>query len=310
MGDETQCCILQDYIAVVGTSQDFGLLYSIAQHPRQLARAAVNNLSGIEQIFSGGMMASGNPNSGSRVIEDGIAQMERNTDFANKMMFAAQGIRGLRTNSGGADFKTLIYFNTGYTAQQRAAIESAAKTHASPGRTFAINSTSRLIQLINEPHFAGRTCDRRIRRIDIYTHGLPDDLAFGYEGPLAAQQSFTAAHAVQLDPDRFDLVDKEASIYSWGCRTAITTGGSTGGLAQDLANATKATVHAYARRTSYSQTWNTGGQSAEEAGLTEITSEGSRVLWHSDGAMRGVVEGDSPAENPSGRFTFRPGGEE
>ncbi|MEP4196971.1 MAG: hypothetical protein ABJL99_15205 [Aliishimia sp.] len=310
MGEETQCCILKDYISIVGTSQDFGLLYSLVQHPRQLARAALNNLSGAEQIFSGGMMASGNPNSGYRVIEDGAAQMDRNTDYANKMMFAAQGVRGLRVNSGGADFKTLIYFNTGYTTQQRAAIETAGARYASPGRTFGISATSRLIQLINEPHFPGRSCDRRIARIDIYTHGLPDDLAFGYEGPLAAQQSFTATHTAQLDPERFDLVGREATIYSWGCRTAITSGGSTGGLAQSLADTTGATVYAFARRTNFSQTWNTGSRSAEDAGLNEIVSDGSRVLWHPAGAMRGVVEGNTPSENPPGRFTFRPGGDE
>lgn len=310
MGEETQCCILSDYISIVGTSQDFGLLYSLWQHPRQFTRAAINNLSGLEQIFSGGMMASGNPNSGYRVIEEGTAQMERNTDYANKMMFAAQGVRGLRINSGGADFKTLIYFNTGYTSEQRAAIDAAGAAYASQGRTFAINATSQLVDLINEPHFPGRSCDRRIQRIDIYTHGLPDDLAFGYEGPLEAQQSFTGAHAAQLDPERFDLVGREATIYSWGCRTAITSGGRTGGLAQSLADATGATVYAYARRTNFSQTWNTGSQSAKDAGLSEIISDGSRVLWHPAGAMRGVVEGNTPSENPSGRFTFTPGGDE
>lgn len=51
MGDENQGCILKDYVAIVGSSQDFGVLYSLVQHLRQLGRAALNNLSGLEQIF-------------------------------------------------------------------------------------------------------------------------------------------------------------------------------------------------------------------------------------------------------------------
>jgi len=95
-------------------------------------------------------------------------------------------------------------------------------------------------------------------------------------------------------------------MYSWACQTSTTRSGQVGGLAPALANHTGATVYAYARRTDYAQTWNTGSLTADEAGLTEIVSDGSRVLWHPDGAMRGVVEGTTPESNPSGRFTFRP----
>ncbi len=306
MAGDTQPCILTDYVAIVGTSQDFGLGYSIISHRKQLARAAINNLSGLEQVISGGMMASGNPNSGYRVIEEGIAQMERNTDFANKMMFAAQAVRGLRVNSGGADYKTLIYFSSGYTSEQRLAIEAAGARHASAGRTFAVSSSAQLIGLLNESQFQNQPCERRVRRIDIYTHGVPEDLAFGWQGPQASQQTFTTAEVAQLDPDRFQLPGRESQIYSWACQTSTTRSGGVGGLAPAIANHTGATVHAYARRTDYSLTWNTGSATAQDAGLTEIVSSDSRVLWHPDGAMRGVVEGSSPEENPSGRFVFRP----
>lgn len=307
MGDNVQKCIRTDYVAIVGTSQDFGLFYSLGAHPKQLARGALNNLSGLEDIFTGGMMASGNPQSGYRVIEEGDAKMKRNTDWANKMMFAAQGVRGLRMNSAGADYRTLIYFTTGYTSAQRAAIEAAGTRHGSQGRTFAISTSAELITRLNEATFPGSDCERRILRIDIYTHGLPEDLAFGYEGRedgTVEAQSFKAAQAVQLDPDRFNPPGRRSQIYSWGCRTAISRSGRPGGLAKVIADTTGAIVHAYARRTEYTNTWNTGGQSAAEARLVEIDSGSSLVLWHPDGARQGVIEGSSPTENPSGRFRY------
>jgi hypothetical protein len=144
--------------------------------------------------------------------------------------------------------------------------------------------------------------------MDMYTHGVPDDLAFGYKGKNESTQSFTASHSRRLNRERFDIHGTSGSIYSWGCRTAISDDGVKGGLAQVLADATGATVYAYARRTEYTNTWSTGSQTAAQAGLTEIAGEGSRVLWHPGGALGGVVEGSTPEENPSGRFQFRPAG--
>jgi hypothetical protein len=234
--------------------------------------------------------------------------MERNRDYANKMMFAAQGVRGLQLNAGGADCKTLIYFETGYNGAQKAAINTAGTTYASPARTFAITTTDALIAKLNAANFPGDSCSRRILRVDFYSHGLPDDLAFGYDGDNAGAQSFKASHARRLNRERFDIHGTSGSIYSWACRTAISENGVKGGLAQVLADATGATVYAYARRTEYTNTWNTGSQTPAQAGLTEIAGEGSRVLWHPGGALGGVVEGSTPAENLSGRFQFRPAG--
>lgn len=306
MTGDARPCILTDYVSLVGTSQDFGLVYSIGAHPKQFARAGLNNMRGLADIFTGGMMSMGDPGGGHRVIAEGMEHMERNTDWANKMMFAAQGIRGLRMNAAGARFRTLIYFTTGYTGAQRAAIEAAGARHASPGRVFAISTSAELINLLNRDRFEGETCDRQILRMDIYSHGIPDDLAFGYQGSNAASQAFRASEAQQLDPERFKPPGQTANIYSWACRTAITMDGSIGGLAQIMADTTGAIVHAYARRTSYAHTWNTGARSAEEAGLVEIAGDSSRVLWHPGGAFSGVVEGDTPAENPSGRMRFAP----
>ena len=295
MQDDVAECIKKDYVAVVGTSEYFAFFSG------QTGRAALNNISGLDDIFSGGMMG---PGSGDGYVRRGIETMERNSDYANKMMFAAQAVRGLQINSAGADFKTLIYFTAGYTSAQLAAIQTAGAAHASPGRTFAINSTDALITKLNEASFPGDSCSRRIWRMDLYSHGVPDDLAFGYNGRNAGARSFTASHASRLDRERYDNHGTPGRIYSWACRTAISGSGAHGGLAQSMANATRATVYAYARRTEYTNTWNTGGQTAAQAGLTEIAGSGSRVLWHPDGARRGVIEGTSPAGNRSGQFSF------
>ncbi|MGL4320068.1 MAG: hypothetical protein ACRCS3_04325 [Paracoccaceae bacterium] len=297
MQDDVAECIKKDYVAVVGTSAYFAFWSG------QTARAAVNNVSGLDDIFSGGIMG---PGSGDVYVRRGIKKMDRNADYANKMMFAGQAVRGLRRNSAGADYKTLIYFKSGYTAEQIAAIKTAASTYATAGRVFGINSTDELIAKLNAPNFPGDSCSRRILRMDIYAHGKPGYIAFDYEGELGSALNFGPQRARKLDRTRYDLHGSPSRIYSWACRTAISDSGKHGGFAQVLADATGATVYAYSRRSHYVNTWNTGSVSAKKAGLTEIVSPGSRVLWHPDGALGGVTEAPSPAENPSGMFAFKP----
>jgi hypothetical protein len=312
MQDDIAPCIKKDYVAVVGTSEYFPILSrNFPYIDRQALRAGGNNILGAAIISGGGQAMQGgraeNIALGQEIMEEGQVTWNRNRDRANKMMFAAQAVRGLRVNAGGADYRTLIYFTPGYTAQQRAAIAAAGAKHASPGRTFAISTTDDLINKLNESAFAGDSCARRIWRMDMYTHGVPDDLAFGYNGRNAGSRSFTAAHAGRLSRERFELHGGVAGrIYSWGCQTARANSGAHGGLAQALSNATGATVYAYARRTEYTRTWDTGTQTADEGGLVEIVSSGSRVLWHPDGARGGVGESASPAGNPAGQFTFVP----
>lgn len=315
MQDDVAECIKKDYVAVVGTSEYFPILTLSSEFPyiftRSATSAGLRNLEGAMVISGGGQIAQGGTaesiEMSQRVMDAGGQIWNRNRDYGNKMMFAAQAVRGLRVNSSGADYKTLIYFTTGYTAEQKAAIEAAGALYASPGRTFAINSTDALIAKLNEARFPGVACSRRILRMDMYTHGLPDDLAFGYDGANQSAQSFKAQHAYRLNRDRYEFHGSHGRIYSWGCRTAISSNGTHGGLAQTLANATGATVYAYSRRTEYTNTWNTGSQSPAAAGLVEIVSNGSVVLWHPAGARSGVIMGTSPSENPEGQFRFTPG---
>lgn len=315
MQDDIAECIKKDYVAVVGTSEYFPILTLSTEFPyiftRSSTSAGLRNVEGALVISGGGQIAQGgraeNDELAEQVMDAGGKIWNRNRDNGNKMMFTAQAVRGLQVNAGGADYKTLIYFTTGYTSAQKAAIEAAGAKHASPGRTFAISSTDELIAKLNEAAFPGDNCSRRILRMDMYTHGLPDDLAFGYDGENKVAQSFKAEHAFSLDRARFEMHGSPGSIYSWGCRTAISYEGVHGGLAQTLSNATGATVYAYSRRTEYTKTWNTGSQSPAQAGLIELVSNGSVVLWHPDGARSGVIMGTSPAENPEGQFRFTPG---
>lgn len=312
MQDDVAECIKKDYVAVVGTSEYFPIWTASTSFPFIFTRSAVSaglrNLEGALVISGGGQVAqvpnAQNMELGQRIMDEGGQIWNRNRDYGNKMMFAAQGIRGLRLNSGGADYKTLIYFTAGYNSAQRAAIEAAGAEHASPGRTFAISNTNELIAKLNEAAFPNDKCSRRILRMDMYSHGIPDDLAFGYGGRNASVRSFTAAHATRLNRERFEIHGSAGSIYSWACRSAISDGGTHGGLAQAIANATGATVYAFSRRTEYTNTWNTGTQSA--TGLIEISGDGSLVVWHPDGARGGVVGGTSPSENPAGQFRFVP----
>ncbi len=297
MQDDVAECIKKDYVAVVGTSEYFEFFSG------QTGRAVLNNISGLEGIFTGGMMG---PGSGDGEVRRGIETMDRNRDYAVKMMFAAQAVRGLRTNSSGADFKTLIYFKTGYTTEQIGAIKAAGAAYASAGRTFGITSTDELIAKLNEANFPNDPCSRRILRMDIYSHGKPGYIALGYDGARDQELNFGPLRAQKLDRARYDIHGSPGRIYSWACRTAISKSGQHGGLAQDLATATGATVYAYSRRSNYANTWNTGKKTPEKAGLTEIVSAGSRVLWHASGALGGVSEGSSPPENPSGYFMFKP----
>jgi hypothetical protein len=141
MQDDIAECIKKDYVAVVGTSEYFPILAWSGDPPyiinNQAARAGVNNIMGAPVISGGGQIAQGgraeNFELSQRAIKEGMATWDRNRDYANKMMFAAQAVRGLWLNAGGADYKTLIYFTTGYTAEQKAAIAAAGAKHASPG---------------------------------------------------------------------------------------------------------------------------------------------------------------------------------
>jgi hypothetical protein len=314
--DDVAECIKKDYVAVVGTSEYHPIFTISSEFPyvitRPAASAGARNVEGAMVISGGGQIARGGTaesiDMSQRVMTAGQEVWDRNRDYGNKMMFAGQAIRGLRRNAAGADFKTLIYFTSGYTAEQIAAIRTAGATYASRGRTFGINSTDELIALLNASSFPGDPCSRRILRMDIYSHGKPGYIALGYEGEQGSALNFGPQRARRLDRTRYDLHGSPGRIYSWACRTAISESGQHGGFAQVLADATGAIVYAYSRRSYYVNTWNTGSASASAAGLTEIVSPGSRVLWHLDGALGGVTDAPSPAENPPGQFVFRPAG--
>lgn len=314
MQDDVAECIKKDYVAVVGTSAYHPIFTLSTEFPYVMTRTAAGavgrNVQGAGVISGGGQIARGGTaqsmETAGRVIAAGQEIWDRNRDYGNKMMFAGQAIRGLRRNSTGADFKTLIYFTSGYTAEQIAAIRTAGNTYASAGRVFGINSTDELIAKLNETSFTGDSCSRRILRMDIYAHGKPGYIAFDYEGDLGRALNFGPQRARKLDKTRYDIHGSPGRIYSWACRTAISESGQHGGFAQILADATGATVHAYSRRSYYVNTWNTGSVSPQQAGLIEIVSPGSRVLWHPGGALGGVTEAPSPAENPSGQFEFKP----
>ncbi|AEV35712.1 hypothetical protein PSE_1200 [Pseudovibrio sp. FO-BEG1] len=292
----TEKCVKYDYITVAGTSEYFNLW-------RQTKSIAQDILEGYP-LPPGTQMAD--PKFAREYREEQRRLMRTTYDFGNKMMFLAQGVRALREYGAVGNFRTFIYFTTGYTKLQRQEAEKAAAKYASPDRIFPISTVGELITLINDATFPGETCERKIKRIDLFCHGLPKKLEFGYKGDMKDKQRLEKKQARKLDPARFELPHKlKADIFSWACQTGNDDENNWGGLAPTLAKHTQTRVHAYARRTLYSKSFHTGGKSESEAGLVRLDDgKENIVIWHPDGALGGVTEGNTPASAPSGRRVF------
>ncbi|WP_170775867.1 hypothetical protein [Ruegeria lacuscaerulensis] len=292
----TEKCVKYDYIAVAGTSEYFNLW-------RQTKSIAQDVLEGMP-LPPGTQIAD--PEFAEEYYDEQRKAVRTTYDFGNKMMFLAQAVRALKEYGAVGNYRTFIYFTTGYSALQRQAAEEAAAKYASPDRIFPVSTVEEFIALINEATFPGETCERKIKRIDLFCHGEPNELAFGYEGRKEDDQLFEIEQARKLDPARFELPHKlKADIYSWACQTGNDEENNWGGLAPALAKHTGTRVHAYARRTLYSRSFHTGGKSESEAGLVRLDDgKENIVIWHPDGALGGVTEGNTPGSAPSGRKVF------
>lgn len=202
-------------------------------------------------------------------------------NYGNKMSFINQGVGQLRDYSnlkkGAADKTFFLLFVAEYDPKMRARLkELVVNTYRA--EYLEIDSAAELVAFINK-----RVEEKReIKQLDIFAHGVVFNIEFGYEiEGKDASYRFGPAQASQLQPDAFAF---GANIFSYACRTGLgvdeTALVSEGqehyelSLAQKLADATGATIHAYPRRSLYDQTY---GSDAERDG-----QEGAKARVASD----------------------------
>ncbi len=97
--------------------------------------------------------------------------LNRNPLYGNKMMFFGYGLHAAKQGAG-TDYTTVICFTGGYSYAQTNAAFQAFSGVISPHRFFEVNSISEMFAKINAPSFATDSCERKIKRLEFYAHGL------------------------------------------------------------------------------------------------------------------------------------------
>lgn len=264
-----------------------------------------------------------------------VAGSQHDVRSANKMMFIGQAVREL------SDFKrsnpdkliTLIVFTQAYNQTMLSAARNSA---ADLGASFVtVSSVQMLIEYLNQG------LDRRqspIEHLSVFSHGVPQQIAFGYELPEQATLSLNVLNFHQISPSAFAPT---ATVESYACRTgmgnrpdyrieeAVQLYPQTNeSLAQLMANHLQLTVRAYIRRSDYKNTWgsfaerrmgNLCGISDNAAPAEDWCNRWERLAkerreshelnnftYHSTGAINPVISGDTPVGVPGGVFDFSP----
>jgi RHS repeat-associated protein len=264
------------------------------------------------------------------------AQHDRSS--GNKLMFVLQGIRQLKQNvkSDANESNSFVLFTDEYTPDQLKLIQETVEKY---GANFIpVANSDDLISFINTRSTetlamgASRNEDL-ITNIDIFAHGVVGSIEFGYSMDNQDAMRFDEGHAKKLDPQAFS---QYAEISSYACRTALGNSNinqiafptedlmKENSLAQKIADASKATVWAFYRRTDYSNTLSTSLErkllkldgylddkrqyvvdkvkEAEDTRRFRINGAG----FDPDGALHPVISGDSPVGVPSGKHIFKP----
>jgi uncharacterized Zn-binding protein involved in type VI secretion len=264
-----------------------------------------------------------------------VAGSQHDISSGNKMMFIAQAVREL------AEFKrnkpdlkrTVIVFTPNYSPEMLNAARGSAQAY--DAGYVEVASAQALFDYLNQGQ------DRKqspIEHLSLFSHGVPQSIAFGYLLPETSQMSLDVLSYKQISVLAFSST---AQIDSYACRTGM---GNTPdylieealqlypqtneSLAQLLANHLQVKVRAFIRRSDYRNTWG----SVEERQLgklcgisndTEPNVEWCRkwnmlkeersysdelydFTYQSMGAINPVVSGDTPVGVPGGFFEFLP----
>ncbi|MFK3772109.1 PAAR domain-containing protein [Pseudomonas sp. NPDC089406] len=264
-----------------------------------------------------------------------VAGSQHDAGSGNKMMFIGQAVREL------AEFKrnkptlirTLVVFTPSYNEQMlRAARESAVAYKA---EYVEVATAQALIDYLNE----GK--DRTqfpIEQLALFSHGVPQQVAFGYQLASDFDMALTMLNYEQISPQAFT---RKAQIDSYACRTGMGSLSESAiedsiqfspqthqSLAQLLADHLRVKVRAFVRRSDYKNTWGSfeerqwgklcgiSGNSAPDGAWCSkwnrlkaerrFKDQDQNFTYQRMGAMNPVISGDTPIGAPGGLLEFLP----
>jgi len=249
-----------------------------------------------------------------------VVGSQSDNSAGNKLMFANQGIRAIKEMSKNSpnESRSMIIFTEGYTDDQLSAIEKSVKSYG--GTLVKVNSSEEFTNYVNSKsssggELSGARENDKITTMEIYSHGLPGSIEFGYEGKSESKYKLDASNVSNLNPGAFNGTN--STIYSYACRTG--TGSNINfigptfmmktskSLAQKLANATGAHVVAFPVRTDYQftlGTWSERRFSFPRAAPANYLIDGGAFM--PTGAAHPVTAGGSPFGFYSGEMNFYP----
>jgi len=264
-----------------------------------------------------------------------VAGSQHDNASGNKMMFIGQAVRELGEfkRSKPAMARTLVLFTPAYNDTMLSAARSSAEAYGAS--VITVTNASELINYLNNGKDRSQS---PIEQLSLFSHGVPQRVAFGYHISGDYQMSLDILNYSGLSPQAFSPT---ARIDSYACRTgmgnrpeypieeAIQFFPQTNeSLAQLLANHLQVKVRAYVRRSDYKNTWGTfeerqlgklcgisnNSAPGEEwcrnwADLAEERRESDKdfhFTYQTMGAVNPVISGETPIGVPGGHFEFLP----
>jgi RHS repeat-associated protein len=238
-----------------------------------------------------------------------------------KLTFILPGLKQFKRLVSSEEKTTLVMFTAGYTQRQRDRVRRYVEKR---GGTFVeVNSANDVVNYINTKSLKNKPSGRekdRVTNVLTYSHGLPNQFAFGYDqgGATEDEYSFNGTHVNKLDPKAFA---PKSSWYSYACRTGASNDNNgdvdpVNSLAQKIANQTGVTVYALQRRSEYSfilpaDTRSTWEKMKEKVGYEDgdQTYDPDGGSWDTDSAIDKTsfpIEGSTPDKSP-GWTVFKKG---
>ncbi|AZC67583.1 PAAR domain-containing protein [Pseudomonas chlororaphis] len=264
-----------------------------------------------------------------------VAGSQHDTSSGNQMMFIGQAVRELAEfkRSKPALTRTLVVFTPSYNDAMLSAARSSANTY---GAGFVeVTNAQELIDYLNQ----GK--DRQqspIEHLSLFSHGVPQRIAFGYQLAGDFQMSLDVLSYNQISPLAFS---SSARIDSYACRTGMGNRSefpiedgiqffpqTNESLAQLLADHLQIKVRAFIRRSDYKKTWGSfeERQLGKLCGISDNAAPGEEwcrkwadlaeeryetdktfnFTYQTMGAINPVISGDTPLGVPGGHFEFLP----
>ncbi|MFS2157495.1 PAAR domain-containing protein [Pseudomonas sp. Pseusp122] len=264
-----------------------------------------------------------------------VAGSQHDNGSGNKMMFIAQAVRELaefRSDKPGLT-RTLVVFAPSYNDAMLSAARASADHY--DAAFITVGNAQELIHYLNQ----GK--DRKqspIEHLSLFSHGVPQRIAFGYQLAEDQELSLDVLNYEQLSALAFA---GSAQIDSYACRTGMGNvhdlaieglfqffSQTDESLAQLLADHLQIKVRAFIRRSDYKNTWGSfrdrqRSKSCEAKGsavphekwckwwrelATERyeTDKSLRFTYQLVGAIHPVISGNTPVGASGEYFEFLP----